>query len=89
MNIRVANNKLPGLTTFYVPSRSEPGVEHTCQYIRRGKRREWLCTCKDFTYNCWPLGTHCDHLEQLVRLSKQYGGVRALAEVVRTRLVAA
>lgn len=83
MHIRVADNKTPGVRTFYVESRTVPGKEHTCQYVRRGKMRRWYCTCGDFTYRRLPKMRHCDHLKELVILAKGLGGVTKLVKALR------
>jgi hypothetical protein len=81
--IRVANNRTPGLTTFYVPSDSRAGKEHTCQFIRRGHRRRWLCTCENFTYDKFAKLRHCKHLKRIVTAAKEHGGVTRLVRAIQ------
>jgi hypothetical protein len=78
--IRVADNKLRGVRTFYYPSRSRDGITHTCQFVRRGRRTFWYCTCEDFVYRRAPKGRHCDHIKDLRMAAKEIHGVVRLAK---------
>lgn len=81
--VRVADNKLQGVHTFYVESTS--GKEYVVQYIRRGHKRSYFCSCPDFLFRQLPLGRLCKHAKAIKLLVKEYHGVRRLVKVARRR----
>jgi hypothetical protein len=79
MTIRAANNRTPGVRTFYVQSESRPGNEYVAQYIRRAGQRRWFCDCSDFKFRRLARKRHCKHLRVLSAMSRAAGGVNRLA----------
>ena len=45
---------------------------------------DYICSCPDFTIRRWGLHEDCKHIETLKFLASRVGGVKALAEMVRT-----
>lgn len=61
---------------FYI--RSTSSHDYVASYIRTAHRREWHCTCPDYTFRRLAQRRHCKHLRQLVEMVKLAGGVRKL-----------
>ncbi len=81
MTIRAANNRTPGVRTFYVASESTPGVEYVIQFIRRARQRRWFCDCADFKFRRLARKRHCKHIHQLAERARLAHGVSRLAGV--------
>lgn len=65
MTITTANNRTPGLRTFYVESETHPDqAPYVVQHIRRAGMCRWSCTCKDFVFRRQLKGSHraCKHV---------------------------
>ncbi len=62
MTVRTANNRTPGVRTFYVGSESRPGVEYVVQHIRRVGQKRWFCNCPDYTFRRLARKRHCKHI---------------------------
>jgi hypothetical protein len=78
MTIRAANNRTPGVRTFYVGSESTPSVEYVVQFIRRARQRRWFCDCADFKFRRLARKRHCKHIHELAVLARLAHGVTRL-----------
>ncbi len=78
MTIHAANNRTPGVRTFYVASESRPGAHYVVQFIRRAGQRRWFCDCADFKFRRLARKRHCKHARTLAALAKQAHGVSRL-----------
>ena len=76
--VRAANNRTPGVRTFYVASQSRPGVQYVVQFIRRAGQRRWFCGCGDFKFRKLARKRHCKHIHQLTALVRQAHGLSHL-----------
>ncbi|MBA0083511.1 MAG: hypothetical protein HRJ53_00790 [Acidobacteria bacterium Pan2503] len=69
MKVRMAKkNAIAGVRTFFVPSRTEEGVEHIVVEIKRDGRTSYYCNCNDYFYRKLPfistnLWSGCDHVD--------------------------
>lgn len=61
---------------FYI--RSTSGRDYVASYIRTARRREWHCTCPDYTFRRLAQRRHCKHLRQLIEMVRLAGGLRKL-----------
>lgn len=61
---------------FYI--RSTSGRDYVASYIRTAHRREWHCTCPDYTFRRLAHQRHCKHLRTLVEMVRLAGGLRKL-----------
>jgi predicted nucleic acid-binding Zn finger protein len=66
MTIRAANNKTPGVHTYYVAS--ESGNQYIVVHIRREGMNRWSCSCPDFLFRRQTRRSHryCKHLKTVV-----------------------
>jgi len=78
MTIRAANNRTPGVRTFYVASQSRVGAQYVVQFIRRARQRRWFCDCGDFKFRKLARKRHCKHIHQLTALVREAHGVSHL-----------
>ena len=78
MTIRAANNRTPGVRTFYVASQSRVGAQYEVQFIRRAGQRRWFCDCGDFKFRKLARKRHCKHIHQLTALVREAHGVSHL-----------
>ena len=78
MTIRAANNRTPGVRTFYVTSQSRVGARYVVQFIRRAGQRRWFCDCGDFKFRMLARKRHCKHIHQLTALAREAHGVSHL-----------
>lgn len=84
MTILPAQHHAHGVQHFYV--KSDSGKDYVASYIRTGHRREWHCTCPDYTFRKLARRRHCKHLRELAAMAKLAGGIAklvALASVER------
>lgn len=67
MTVRLAQRNRPGVKTYYVSSRSKPGVEHTVVHVRRAGMNRWSCTCGKFVHRLQSKRTHrhCHHIKEV------------------------
>ena len=77
--IRVAQQRRPGVHTFYISSTWAVGVEYTLQLIRRNGLRRWQCSCPHFYFRCASRRRHCKHLRLLTAMARLARGVSRLA----------
>lgn len=78
MTIRAANNRTPGVRSFYVASQSHVGAQYVVQFIRRAGQRRWFCDCGDFKFRKLARKRHCKHIHQLTALVREAHGVSHL-----------
>lgn len=76
MTILPASRRASGVQHFYV--HSDSGRDYVASYIRTAHRREWHCTCADFTFRRFARRRHCKHLHQLTAMVKLAGGLKNL-----------
>jgi hypothetical protein len=86
--IRVADNQMPGLRTFYIPSDEDSNVEYSVQFIRRAGMKRWTCQCKDFFYRKEPTKRNCKHIKRIRLLVQEYHGVVRLVKAIRAGFLA-
>src|SRR5580704_17302878 len=79
ISVRAANNRTPGVRTFYVASESKPGVSYVVQFIRRSGQRRWFCDCADFKFRRLAEVRHCKHVHVVVAMARVAHGVSRLA----------
>jgi len=82
VTFRPANNKTPGVRTFYVQSESQPGVQYVAQFIRRAHQCRWFCDCADFKFRRLARRRHCKHLHELTAMAREAHGVARLARTI-------
>lgn len=80
MTMQVANNKQPGVKTFYVEG--DHGTIYTVQYIRRNHQRRLYCSCADFLYRRLARKRHCKHAKFVAWIIRESHGIRQLATKV-------
>lgn len=80
MTIRVANNRTPGVRTFYVSSESQPGTQYVAQFIGRSRQCRWFCDCADFKFRRLARRRHCKHLHELTAMAREAHGVAHLSK---------
>jgi predicted nucleic acid-binding Zn finger protein len=84
MTIRAANNRTPGVRTFYVASESRLGTEYVAVHARRAHMNRWSCSCPDFLFRRQTKRTHrsCKHLRRLRSMARAAHGVSHLTRTV-------
>ena len=75
--ITAANNRQPGVHTFYFCSNS--GAMYVVQNIRRARQRRWFCNCPDFIHRRIAHRRHCKHARLLARMARLADGVVRLS----------
>lgn len=80
MTLRLADNKKPGVQTFYLGSESAPGKEYIVQLVRRAGMRRWACSCPDYIFRGATKASHnsCKHIRKAQEDLSQAGGLRRL-----------
>lgn len=65
MTIKQANNKQPGVHTYYI--HSDSGADYVVVHVRRAGMNRWSCNCPDFTFRRQAKGTHrsCKHIRSV------------------------
>lgn len=79
MTVHAAQNRTPGVRTFYVQSESQPGTRYIVQHVRRAHQRRFFCTCLDFVFRRLPRRRHCKHCREIAALAREAGGISRLA----------
>lgn len=81
MTVLPAKHHAHGVQHFYV--KSESGHDYVVTYIRSTHRREWHCTCPDYTFRRLAQRRHCKHLKQLIEMTRLAGGVAKLVALAK------